>query len=438
MKSIQNNPEQSPKQYSVSWRNKVLSLVLLSILLLIPSLLIMQLTSERQKRKDEAYHNIGDMWGKPQTVSGFYFRIPHKDGDKYIYPEDLEVLSELSPQTRKRGIYSVPVYTNKVGIKSKFKLRSNSQTLAKLSNKDLSTAQLCFEIYDVSKGLDTDIKVQIDGQSYEADPLIRKSDVEYYDGQEDQRKTSDLMQVSYPLSREKLIGGIDMQAGFSLNGTEYFEVIPTAIHNSIQMSGSWEDPSAVGNRLPSEPLQVKDGKFDTQWNFINRAIATVSSTRVKELDDESVGVSLLITVDNYTKVERSLKYAILIIVLCFAAMFLLEVFNKKELNIVHYALTGLSLIVFYILLLSISEYTGFDLAYLISSLATIFLLIWFVGGILRSTKLGAYLGAVLAIVYTYNFILLNAREYALLMGSIGLFAVVFILMYFTRKINFDK
>ncbi len=423
-----------------TWRNKVLSLLLLSILLIIPSLLIMQITTERQSRKDEAYKNIENMWGKPQSITGFYFRIPSTKGAIYLYPDSMNLHSKLHPETRKRGIYKVPVYKNNIDLHSRFMLSSTSPQWRNLNGEDLSKAELVLQIYDLSKGLDTDMDVMIDGHSHEGKPVLLDNQV-YENEDQDSRTSSskafDEMVVDYPLNMEKLKKGIDIRSNFILNGTEFFKVIPNAIHNRIQMTGNWQDPSVVGDRLPNNPVDVKKGEFNTQWSFINRSISAVSTTSIHKLKKEALGVSLMILVDNYTKVERSLKYALMIIILCFAAMFMLEIFNKKELHIIHYALAGMSLVLFYILLLSISEYLGFNIAYLLSAIATIALLVWFVGGILHSRKLGLYLGAILSIAYTYNFILLNAKEYALLMGSIGLFMILYVIMYFTRKIDFN-
>ncbi len=442
----ESHPPQENQKTKLSWKSKALSLVLLSLLLIIPSILIMRLTQERQKRKDDAYQNISQMWGKPQTITGFYLQVPHSKSDLRIYPQDMELSSSIQPQIRKRGIYKVPIYTNNIKIQSTFKLKPGSPSWQKVQGADLSKAKLILEIKDLSKGLDNELKVNIKGQKHETTPVLNqgmqeaaKALTEYDDEDEDYGTDYyDAATIDLPISMELLSQGLPVGTDFTLNGTEHFKVIPTAIQNSISIKGKWSDPSAIGSRLPSDPLQVVDGKFNTSWSFINRSISPASSVSIASLASEAVGVSMLITVDNYTKVERSLKYAIMIIILCFAAMFMLEVFNKKELHIIHYALAGASLVLFYILLLSISEYTGFDIAYLIAALSTIALLVWFVGGLLRSRKLGMYLGGILSVLYSYNFVLLNAKEYALLMGSIGLFMVLFVIMYFTRKLDFES
>ena len=121
--------------------------------------------------------------------------------------------------------------------------------------------------------------------------------------------------------------------------------------------------------------------------------------------------------------------------LTFAAFFLVETIYKRPLHLVQYGLAGLALVLFYTLLLSISEYTGFNLAYLIAGSATIGLVGWYVGSILKSSKLALFISFVLAVVYSYIFSIIQLQDYALLMGSIGLFVALGIIMYFSRKLE---
>ncbi|MBL7752574.1 MAG: inner membrane CreD family protein, partial [Chitinophagaceae bacterium] len=135
------------------------------------------------------------------------------------------------------------------------------------------------------------------------------------------------------------------------------------------------------------------------------------------------------------KTERSIKYALLCIVLTFAAFFLIESIYKKPLHLVQYALAGLALVLFYTLLLSLSEYLGFNLAYGIAAFSTIGLVTWFVGGIMKSGRLGLFIAMVLAVVYSYIFTIIQMQDFALLMGSVGLFLALAVIMYFSRKIQ---
>ena len=135
------------------------------------------------------------------------------------------------------------------------------------------------------------------------------------------------------------------------------------------------------------------------------------------------------------KTLRTIKYALLCILLTFVAFFLIETANKKSAHPFQYGLIGLALILFYTLLLSISEYTGFNTAYLIASVATIGLIAWFVKSILDSGKATTLLSVVLVLIYSYVFSLLQLQDYSLLLGSIGLFLTLAVVMKFSKKMQ---
>jgi inner membrane protein len=140
-------------------------------------------------------------------------------------------------------------------------------------------------------------------------------------------------------------------------------------------------------------------------------------------------------VSGYQKTMRSVKYAILCILLTFTAFFLIETNNKKSVHPVQYALIGFALVLFYTLLLSFSEYIGFNGAYAIATAATVALVTWFVKGILQSTKLSVLLSLLLVLLYSYVFTILQLQDYALLLGSVGLFLTLAVVMYYSRKIQ---
>jgi inner membrane protein len=149
----------------------------------------------------------------------------------------------------------------------------------------------------------------------------------------------------------------------------------------------------------------------------------------------AVGVNLFVPVNAYQKTLRSIKYAILCIALTFAAFFLIETINRKSVHPFQYGLIGLALVLFYTLLLSFSEYIGFNPAYAIAAIATIGLIGWFVKGLLASGKLSIILSVVLLLVYSYVFSILQLQDYSLLLGSIGLFMTLAVVMYFSKKLQ---
>jgi inner membrane protein len=209
---------------------------------------------------------------------------------------------------------------------------------------------------------------------------------------------------------------------------------PAARETKIHLTGNWPDPSFTGIKIPESP-NASDSGIDVKWKYLNRTTPMVWNDQFNNVQASAMGADLIIPVDQYDKTERSVKYALLCIILTFAAFFLIETIYKRNLHLIQYGLAGLALVLFYTLLLSISEYTGFNLAYLIAGIATIGLVTWFVGSIMRSSKLAIFIGFVLTVVYGYIFTIIQLQDYALLMGSIGLFLALAIIMFFSRKLQ---
>ena len=153
------------------------------------------------------------------------------------------------------------------------------------------------------------------------------------------------------------------------------------------------------------------------------------------MQESSFGVKLLIPVDNYQKTYRSAKYAILLITLSFTLFFFIEVLNRKRIHPFQYILVGVALCLFYTLLLSVSEYISFNLSYLLSAAAIILLISLYAKTIFNNLRLALLFSLVLIILYVFVFSIIQLQDYALLLGSIGLFIVLALVMYLSRKIN---
>jgi inner membrane protein len=251
---------------------------------------------------------------------------------------------------------------------------------------------------------------------------------------------------------------ISFSTDIDLNGSEQLLFTPLGKSTTITVNSSWKDPSFTGSILP-QPTEVSDSGFTATWksmahtrnfpqqwvddaykvdSYIPRPLhlrsdeeyfnpviddSNISHQAINNssLSNASFGVNLFIPVNGYQKTLRTVKYALLCILLTFAAFFLIETVHKKSAHPFQYGLVGLALILFYTLLLSFSEYTGFNTAYLIASFATIGLIAWFVKGILQSTKPTTVLSVVLVLIYSYIFSILQLQDYALLFGSYNVF-----------------
>ena len=215
--------------------------------------------------------------------------------------------------------------------------------------------------------------------------------------------------------------------------------VPAGKVTTVKAASSWPDPSFAGSYLP-DLRTVKDSGFSADWKvlYLNRNYPQQWKNDVHEMDGSAFGVNLILPVDVYQQTTRSVKYSILIILLTFTAFFLIEWVYRRSIHSLQYVLVGLALCLFYTLLLSFSEYIGFNKAYLTAALATIVLIAWYVRSILRSGKMSLFIGALLTLLYGFIFTLIQLQDYALLMGSIGLFITLGVVMYFSRKIKWTE
>jgi inner membrane protein len=152
-------------------------------------------------------------------------------------------------------------------------------------------------------------------------------------------------------------------------------------------------------------------------------------------EEDSFGVSLFMPVNVYSLTDRSIKYAILFIGFTFLAFFLFEIFGQLRIHPFQYLLVGFALTIFYLLLLSFSEFMSFTLSYFIASSATIGLITMYSAKILQAKKRTFTMAGMLVILYSFLYILLQLDQYSLILGSIALFIVLASVMYLTRNVN---
>src|SRR5690606_8993245 len=147
------------------------------------------------------------------------------------------------------------------------------------------------------------------------------------------------------------------------------------------------------------------------------------------------GLNLLVPVDQYQMTMRSSKYGLMIIVLTFLSFFMIELFGKTAIHPIQYLLVGLALVIFYSLLLAISEYFSFDVSYIIASMSVILLISIYVTSVYKSIKIGSIIFSALIVFYGFMYTILLLQDYSLLIGNVALFALLASVMMLTRKLN---
>jgi inner membrane protein len=222
----------------------------------------------------------------------------------------------------------------------------------------------------------------------------------------------------------------------NLKGSRRLDFIPTGKTTAVKLTGTWNNPSFDGEFLPDN-REVTENGFTASWKILhfNRPFAQQWTQQDQELSGADFGVKLLIPVDQYQKSIRTAKYGILIILLTFMALFLVEITQKVRIHPFQYILIGAALIIYYTLLLSFSEHVGYNLAYIISSLATVGLITAYSTTFFTQPRLVALFSALLMLFYVFIYVIILQQDYSLLLGSVGLFLIIGTLMYFSRNVR---
>ena len=418
----------------------------LVLLLMIPTFYVQNLIEEREQRQKEAVAEVSSKWSGKQNITGPILVLPYmealpdsstKSTKHYAFflPDELQIDAKVEPQERSRGIYKVMLYNSQVHLSGSFKDLPLDKLKIPASSVLWNEAFVKLNISD-PKGLNEELKLKWNDSALTLSPQNIEG---VY--------TGDGLASTIPMNEQSL-GNIQFSTDISLNGSEQILFTPVGKTTNVQVDSKWPHPSFTGNTLPQSSV-IKDNNFKAQWKSLSHkrdfpqywkdlSFATNPLDKIStgyNLGNSAFGVNLFIPVNGYQKTMRSIKYAILCILLTFSAFFIIDTVNKKAVHPFQYGLIGLALVLFYLLLLSFLEYIGFNLAYGIAAFATIGLIAWFVRGILSSGRLSTLLSVVLLFVYAYVFTILQLQDYALLIGSIGLFLSLAIIMYFSRKIQ---
>lgn len=406
----------------------------LTLALLIPSFFVENLIKEREERQKEAFNEVSGKWAGSQNLTGPVLVLPYNEliptsagtpavvrRQAYILPDKLSIQGEMKPEERHRGIYQVMLYSSKLEMSGQFNSIPLKQLRIDPANVLWNEAFVCVDLLD-PRGLKEEMHLKWNDSTVTLNPSTLENNV---------LKKAFIAPVAVNGD-----GPVRFSSTIQFNGSKELLFTPVGKETTVSLHSAWKEPSFTGGQLPE--YNVKKEGFTATWKSLSHTRsfpqAWTESSSIN-IGTASFGTSLFIPVNGYQKTMRSVKYAILCIVLTFAAFFIIEMVNKRSVHPIQYALVGAALILFYTLLLSFSEYMGFNIAYAISTLATVGLIGWFVKGVLSSGKLSWLLSALLVLLYGYVFTILQLQDYSLLLGSIGLFITLGVIMHFCRKIK---
>lgn len=431
---------------------KMIMVGVLTLFLLIPLNLVQSLISERSERKKEMVSEVSETWGTDVHFYGPILSIPYKFKQEYnvedpithkvtiqsqteikhayFFPELLNNTSTIKKSNPlSRGLYNQVVFTSNMHFNGNFATPNFEKLDIKPEDVIWEKATVLVKTTNL-KSIKSDLNIKLNDTSF---IFESKATADKHFG----TLESNLFDFKTLQKNEKVNFAFDMK----FNGSNSVKFIPIGKKTLISLDSDWDAPSFEGTFAKENETKTANTKgFKANWKImdINRPFAQQYAEVLPNLNEYLFGVKLIETVDEYQQNERASKYGFLVIGLTFLIFFLIQTISKIGIHIFQYTMIGLALIMFYTLLISITEHSSFTIAYIIAAISVIIMLILYSISVLKNKKFPLFIGAALTVLYSFIFVIIQLESYALLVGSIGLFLILGSVMYFSRKIDWGN
>ena len=430
---------------------------ILTLLLVIPLSLIEGLIYERSHRQKQVVNEINQKWGNEVLIYGPILKIPYitykektfknKNTKKvytetveethfaYFFPENLNISSNVNPERKSYGIYETAVYKSEMSISGNYIKPDFSELDIKEEQILWNKAKILLETSNL-KGVNDKVSINLDRTNYTFSSKYNGAKNASY-GENIMHKLESKFLHKTDLSKMK---SLDFDLKLNMKGSEQIRFVPIGKETKAQITSNWKTANFFGEFLPYNEDKITDTGFNAKWKIldINRPFSQQHFGYLPKLSEFSFGVNFMIPVDEYQKSERSVKYGILVISLTFLIFFLIQTMSKIDIHPFQYLMIGIALTMFYSLLVSISEHSNFLKAYLIAGTSVIILITLYSKSILKINKFSIFIGTSLTVLYFFIYVIIQLENYALLVGSIGLFLILAAVMYVSRKIDWSN
>lgn len=426
-------------QVANSMTGRLFLLGLLMAVMLVPMTMVEGTIRERGNYYREAVTSVSEGWAGSQSLADPVLVLPYtyertarkrnedntveitttqEAGRHLFYPERTDITGTFSSQTRKRGLFAVPIYDAAVKMTGRFTVQPPPSSDAGKPGLKYGAPFVVLRIMD-PRGLHGDYVFNFAGTEYKPEPGAA------LDG---------LSGVHIPVTAA-IAGGaekaFDFSFSFNMKGTQDFSYLPHARQSNLAVESNWPHPGFGGKFLPAAHDVRADG-FTASWSV--GALASGGADNFRS-GDRVISVSFVEGIDLYAKITRAVKYGVLFLVLTFGAFFVTEVLRRFRVHPVQYLMVGAALSMFYLLLLALAEHIGFAQAYVVAAAAIAALLGFYIAAVARSRGIGALFGAGIAALYAALYGILGSEDYALLLGTGLLFTVLAAAMVLTRRID---
>lgn len=436
---------------------RMLMVGFLTLILLIPLFFIEDLIQERSFRQKDVVNEISQKWGNEVLLYGPILKIPYKTfrektvTDKktkkaytetieemqyaYFFPNNLNISTTVNPEQKKYGIYETAVYNSHMELSGDFSKPDFSDIDVKEEHIVWEKTKIIMQTSNL-KGVNNTVSISLNKTNY--------SFSSKYNG----NNNYNLDQVTLHNLESKYISKKDLpvsnltnfKMSLDIKGSKQISFIPIGKITDVKIASEWKTANFFGEFLPYNDDKINAEGFNAKWKVIeiNRPFSQQHFNNIPDLREFAFGVNFLIPVDEYQKSERSVKYGFLVIGLTFLIFFLIQTLSKINIHPFQYLMIGLALTMFYTLLVSISEHSNFLKAYLIAGTSVIALITLYSKSILKTFKFPLFIGLSLTALYTFIYVIIQLENYALLVGSIGLFLILTIVMFVSRKIDWNN
>ncbi len=434
---------------------KLVVVFALTLVILLALLAVGITINSRQSYRQEAISSIAQSYSGAQTIVGpvIAARYQHDvvtsemdskgvttlkhanaDAEDAFFPKLLKIDGMLVPSERHHGLYRVTVYELRTHVDAEF------QVPAPVAATPYYDYSLRFSVSDLRGivGLPT---VTVNGL-----PIALKTGAtaDYSNGNQHTVLHASVKEIVAPSSVRATIyvpgqpRKVVLHMDFVLGGTEQLSIAPIGDLTEVQLVSAWPSPLFSGRFLPR--TRTVDGSgFKAQWEVSSLASSAQQQTGASFMGTpETFDISLIQPTDPYKLSDRATKYGVLFVLLTFAGFFIFEVMKQLPIHPVQYLLVGFALALFFLLLISLSEHIPFGNAYLLSSIASIGLLTFYLSYVLRSVRRAAGFGALITLLFAAIYGLLLSEDNALLLGSCMLFVILAIVMVVTRRVDWYR
>ena len=454
---------------------KLLFAAIVGLALMIPLLLVYALVYDRQDQSQTAQASINQGWGGSQVIAGPVLVVPYVtnerrnevvegrtvqrtveiERDLFVSPTSNSVQTDVTPEERRKSIYSTVLFEAQVAGKAVFQLPED------LPRYGVTLDELLWDRAEIrigtsdARGLTRGGKILANGEALAVQPG---------NGPGATAGQGFFAFIEWDGTEE-----LTVDYAYGLRGSGSLSLVPRGGQTRWTVASSWPSPSFSGDFLP-DSREIEDDGFSASYTVDKLALgqAPVSSVDSgvsprthgvamveaavpppppppdgRNRDSYVSGATHIVTVglvepvDLYSKVDRSVKYGFLFIGFTFVAFLLFDIVGGARVAAAEYLLTGAGLVLFFVLLLAFAEVVGFTPAYILAAAAIIGLLSAYSAAVLRSWRRGQFIGALLTGLYALLFVLLNLEAWSLLIGSVLLFVALAGVMYATRKIDWS-